>query len=43
MPRNAITLLSRPIFDEGDTTPDATRFKTAHPSDAQQYKEIQNL
>lgn len=43
MPRNASTPLPQPIFNEGSVTPDATRFKTAHASDTQQYKEIQNL
>jgi len=43
MPRNALTPLPQPIFNEGSTTPDPTRFKTAHPSDTQLYKEIQKL
>jgi len=43
MPRNATTPLVQPVFNEGNLTPDPTRFKTAHPSDKQQYKEIQNL
>ena len=43
MPRNTSTALPQPIFDEGDIIRDPTRFKTAHPSDTAQYKEIQNL
>ncbi|HXT86879.1 MAG TPA: metallophosphoesterase, partial [Verrucomicrobiae bacterium] len=43
MPRNATTPLPQPIFSEQDASPDQTRFKTKHPSDTQQYKEIQNL
>jgi hypothetical protein len=43
MPRNTLTPLPQPIFDEGNVTPDPTRFKTAHPSDTQLYKEIQSL
>lgn len=33
----------QPIFNEGNVTPDPTRFKIAHASDNQQYKEIENL
>lgn len=43
MPRNTITALPQPIFGEGSVTPDPTRFRTAHPSDSQLYKEIQKL
>ena len=43
MPRNSTTPLPQPIFSEQDASPDQTRFKTKHPSDTQQYKEIQNL
>jgi Calcineurin-like phosphoesterase len=43
MPRNTLTPLPQPIFDEGNITPDPTRFKTGHPSDSQLYKEIQSL
>jgi len=43
MPRNTITPLPQPIFDEGSVSPDPTRFRTAHPSDSQLYKEIQKL
>ncbi len=43
MPRNITTPLPQPIFSEQDASPDQTRFKTKHPSDTQQYKEIQNL
>jgi hypothetical protein len=35
--------LPQPIFNEGNITPDPTRFKVPHPSDKQQYKEIQKL
>src|SRR5215469_8239411 len=35
--------LPQPIFNEGNVLPDPKRFKIAHPSDKQQYKEIQNL
>jgi len=38
-----MTPLPQPIFNEGSITPDPTRFKTAHPSDSQLYKQIQNL
>jgi Calcineurin-like phosphoesterase len=43
MPRNALTPLPQPIFNEGSVTPDPTGFKTKHASDTQLYKEIQNL
>ena len=43
MPRNTLTALPQPIFNEGSVSPDPTRFKTAHPSDSQLYKEIQKL
>src|SRR6266581_1841607 len=43
MPRNPTTPLPQPVPNEGDITPDPTRFKTAHPSDQQQYKELGNL
>jgi hypothetical protein len=43
MPRNTLTALPQPVFDEGNIMRDPTRFKTAHPSDTNQYKEIQNL
>src|SRR6201993_3338428 len=43
MPRNTLTPLPQPIFDEGSVTPDPTRFRTAHASDSQLYKEIQKL
>jgi hypothetical protein len=49
MPRKANTPLPQPVFGEpvfnegGVPNPDATAFKTAHPSDTQQYKAIQNL
>jgi hypothetical protein len=43
MPRNVLTPVSQPIFNEGQVTPDPTQFKVPEPSDAQVYKEIQNL
>jgi hypothetical protein len=43
MPRSTMTPLPQPIFDEGSVLPDPTRFRTAHPSDSQLYKEIQKL
>jgi hypothetical protein len=43
MPRNALTPLSQPIFNEGSITPDPTRFKTKHASDTQLYNQIQSL
>ncbi|MBS1823482.1 MAG: metallophosphoesterase [Acidobacteria bacterium] len=43
MPRDLATPLPQPVFNEGNITPDPTRFKVSHPSDTQQYKAIQNL
>ena len=43
MPRNDTTTLPQPIFSESSITPDPTRFKTEHPSDSQQYKELGDL
>jgi hypothetical protein len=48
VPRNAAYRLPQPLFDEpvftgGAPTPDPTRFKVPHPSDAQQYAKIQAL
>lgn len=48
MPRSPRFTLPQPIFDEpvfreGAPTPDPTRFKVPHPSDAQQYAKIQAL
>jgi len=48
MPRKAITrlpqpLFNEPVFNEGVATPDPTQFRQSHPSDTQQYKQIQNL
>jgi Calcineurin-like phosphoesterase len=43
MPRELSTTLPQPIFNEGQVTPDPKRFKTKHPSDNQQYKEIEKL
>jgi hypothetical protein len=48
MPRNPASRLSQPVFDEpvfaeGKPTPDPTRFKVPHPSDAAVYKQIQEL
>jgi hypothetical protein len=48
MPRNPKSRLPQPLFDEpvfneGKPTPDPTRFKVPHPSDAQQYAKIQAL
>ncbi|MGA8302277.1 MAG: metallophosphoesterase [Thermoplasmata archaeon] len=48
MPRNPRSPLPQPIFDEpvfsqGKPTPDPTRFKVPHPSDAQLYAKIQAL
>jgi calcineurin-like phosphoesterase family protein len=43
MPRDTLTALPQPIFDEGSITPDPTRFRTGHPSDSKLYKQIQNL
>jgi hypothetical protein len=31
------------VFNEGNTTQDPTRFKTAHPSDTKQFQELGNL
>jgi hypothetical protein len=38
-----MSTLPQPIFNEGNITPDPTRFKISEPSDSQQYKEIQKL
>ena len=43
MPKDATSGLPQPIFNEGNVDPDPTRFKTAHPSDTRQYKEIEKL
>src|ERR1700677_592730 len=43
MPRNALTALPQPIFNEGSITPDPTQFKTKHPSDTKLYDQIQDL
>ena len=43
MPRNVLTPVSKTVFNEGQVTPDPTRFKIPEPSDAQVYREIQNL
>jgi hypothetical protein len=48
MPRNPRSTLPQPVFDEpvftqGKPTPDPTRFKVPHPSDAQLYAKIQAL
>jgi hypothetical protein len=43
MPRNPLTPLPQPIFNEGDVSPDPTRFKIKHPSDSQLYAEIGKL
>ena len=48
MPRNPRSPLPQPLFDEpvfseGKPTPDPTRFTVPHPSDAQQYAQIQAL
>ena len=48
MPRSASFRLPQPQFDEptfaeGVPTPDPTRFTVPHPSDAQQYQQIQAL
>jgi Calcineurin-like phosphoesterase len=43
MPRELSTALPQPIFNEGQITPDPKRFKTKHPSDNQQYKQIEKL
>ena len=48
MPRNRSVTLPQPVFDEptfneGVSTPDPTRFSVPHPSDAQQYRQVQAL
>jgi hypothetical protein len=48
VPRTPTYALPQPIFDEptfneGTPTPDPTRFKVPHPSDAKQYAQIQAL
>jgi hypothetical protein len=48
MPRDPAYRLAQPIFEEpvfaeGKPTPDPTRFKLPHPSDAELYKQIQAL
>jgi len=43
IPRGTTPAFSQPIFNEGNVTPDPTRFKTYHPSDKAQYKEIEKL
>jgi hypothetical protein len=48
MPRNVNTplaqpLFGEPVFNEGIITPDPTQFRTPEPSDAELYKQIQNL
>ena len=43
MPRDHSTTLPQPVFNEGNISPDPSRFKEKHPSDTQQYKAIQNL
>jgi hypothetical protein len=43
MPRNALTPLPQPIFNEGSVTPDPAQFKTKHPSDNKLYDQIQDL
>jgi hypothetical protein len=48
VPRNVAYRLPQPLFDEptfsqGTPTPDPTRFKVPHPSDAELYKRIQAL
>ena len=48
MPRNPRFPLPQPLFDEpvfneGVPSPDPTRFKVPHPSDAQQYAQLQAL
>jgi Calcineurin-like phosphoesterase len=48
MPRDLLYRLPQPVFDEpvfaeGKPTPDPTRFKVPHPSDAQLYKRIEEL
>lgn len=43
MPRDTKVTLPQPVFNEGNITPDRTRFKTKHSSDSQQYKELKSL
>lgn len=43
MPRELSTPLPQPIFNEGQITLDPKRFKIKHPSDNQQYKEVEKL
>ena len=43
MPREKNTPLPQPVFNEGNLTPDPKQFKVKHPSDTQQYKEIEKL
>jgi hypothetical protein len=43
MPLDATLAFPQPIFNEGNVTPDPTRFKTRHPSDTSQYKQIEKL
>ena len=43
MPREKSTPLPQPVFNEGNLTPDPKQFKVKHPSDTQQYKEIEKL
>ncbi|HXX16215.1 MAG TPA: metallophosphoesterase [Candidatus Eremiobacteraceae bacterium] len=43
MPRERSTPLPQPVFNEGNLTPDPTQFKVKHPSDNQQYKQIEAL
>src|SRR5262245_9444269 len=43
MQKNTMPVFPQPIFNEGNVIPDPTRFKTAHPSDKLQYKEVENL
>jgi hypothetical protein len=40
---NTTPTFRQPTFNEGNVTPDPTRFKTSHPSDKAQYEEIKNL
>ncbi len=43
MQRDTTPAFPQPIFNEGSVTPDPTRFKTTHPSDNLQYKQIEKL
>jgi len=43
MAREKSTPLPQPVLNEGNVTPDPKQFKTKHPSDNQQYKEIEEL